>query len=111
MRSDSTSEICTRAWRQPPSGKSSPIAPGFCAQLAPDAARSILSPASRREMTRKHWRNPDAGLEGYYGLGIMSGTTAGWDWFGHTGGLQGFISRTATIPECELTISIMTNAT
>jgi hypothetical protein len=62
-------------------------------------------------MIRRHWRNPHASLQGYYGLGIMSGTTAGWDWFGHSGGLQGYISRTCVIPRCELTITILTNAT
>jgi CubicO group peptidase (beta-lactamase class C family) len=83
----------------------------FFAQLAPAAKRSVISPASRREMTRKHWRNPNASLEGYYGLGIMSGTWAGWDWFGHSGGFQGYISRTCVIPACELTICILSNAT
>jgi CubicO group peptidase (beta-lactamase class C family) len=83
----------------------------FFAQLSPDAKRSVLSAGSRREMTRRHWRNPHASLEGYYGLGIMSGTTAGWDWFGHSGGLQGYISRTCVIPRCDVTITILTNAT
>jgi CubicO group peptidase (beta-lactamase class C family) len=83
----------------------------FFAQLSPDAKRSVLSASSRREMTRQHRRNPHASLEGYYGLGIMSGTTAGWDWFGHSGGLQGYISRTCVIPRCEVTIAILTNAT
>jgi CubicO group peptidase (beta-lactamase class C family) len=83
----------------------------FFAQLSPDAKRSVLSAGSRREMSRRHWRNPHASLEGYYGLGIMSGTTAGWDWFGHSGGLQGYISRTCVIPRCDVTITILTNAT
>jgi CubicO group peptidase (beta-lactamase class C family) len=83
----------------------------FFAQLSPDAKRSVLSVSSRREMTRRHRRNPHASLEGYYGLGTMSGTTAGWDWFGHSGGLQGYISRTCVIPRCEVTITILTNAT
>jgi CubicO group peptidase (beta-lactamase class C family) len=82
----------------------------FFAQLAPNAKRSVLSAASRREMTRKHWRNPHASLEGYYGLGIMSGTMGGWDWFGHAGGFQGYISRTCVIPACDLTITILTNS-
>jgi CubicO group peptidase (beta-lactamase class C family) len=82
----------------------------FFAQLAPNAKRSVVSSASRREMTRRHWRNPHASIEGYYGLGTMSGSTAGWDWFGHTGGLHGYISRTAVIPACELTIAIFTNS-
>ena len=82
----------------------------FFAQLAPNSKRSVLSAASRREMTRKHWRNPHTTLEGYYGLGIMSGTLAGWDWFGHNGAFQGYISRTCVIPACELSITILTNA-
>lgn len=82
----------------------------FFAQLAPNAKRSLLSPSSRKEMTRHHWRNPHSSLEGYYGLGIMSGKTAGWDWFGHTGSFQGYISRTCVIPACDLAITILTNA-
>jgi hypothetical protein len=62
-------------------------------------------------MTRRQWRNPHASLEGYYGLGIMSGTVAGWDWFGHGGLFQGYVSRTCVIPACDLTITILTNAT
>jgi CubicO group peptidase (beta-lactamase class C family) len=83
----------------------------FFAQLAPNAKRSVLSPASRREMTRRHWRNPHASVEGYYGLGIASGNVAGWDWFGHGGGLQGYISQTFVIPACEMTVCILTNST
>lgn len=83
----------------------------YFAQLAPNAKRSVLSAGSRREMTRKHWRNPHSSLEQYYGLGIMSGNVGGWDWFGHSGGLQGYISRTCVIPACDITISILTNAT
>lgn len=82
----------------------------YFAQLAPNAKRSVLSAGSRREMTRKHWRNPHSVLEGYYGLGIISGNTAGWDWFGHSGGFQGYISRTSVIPACDLTLSILTNS-
>jgi CubicO group peptidase (beta-lactamase class C family) len=82
----------------------------FFAQLAPNARRSVLSVGSRREMTRKHWRNPHSTIEAYYGLGIMSGITGGWDWFGHTGGFQGYISRTAVIPACDITISILSNS-
>jgi CubicO group peptidase (beta-lactamase class C family) len=82
----------------------------FFGQLAPNAKRSVLSAASRREMIRKQWRNPHASLEGYYGLGIMSGNTGGWDWFGHSGGFQGYISRTCVIPARDLTITILTNS-
>lgn len=83
----------------------------FFAQLAPNAKRSVLSAASRREMTRRHWRNPHSSIENYYGLGIMSGNLGGWDCFGHSGGLQGYISRTCVIPGHEVSISILTNAT
>jgi CubicO group peptidase (beta-lactamase class C family) len=83
----------------------------FFAQLAPNAKRSVLSAASRREMTRRHWRNPHSSIESYYGLGVASGTVAGWDWFGHSGGMHGYISQTWVIPACEMTISILTNAT
>jgi len=82
----------------------------YFAQLAPNAKRSVLSAGSRREMTRKHWRNPHGPVEGYYGLGIISGNVAGWDWFGHSGGFQGYISRTAVIPACDVTVSILTNS-
>ena len=58
----------------------------FFAQLAPNAPRSVLSAASRREMTRRHWRNPHSSIErvlrlGYYerkyrGLGVVRA----WRW-------------------------------
>jgi CubicO group peptidase (beta-lactamase class C family) len=82
----------------------------FFAQLAPRAKRSVLSVGSRREMIRKQWRNPHATVEQYYGLGLISGALGGWDWFGHTGGFQGYISRTCVIPAHEVTISVLTNA-
>lgn len=81
----------------------------FFAQLAPNAKKSVLSVASRREMTRHHWRIPQ-GIEGYYGLGVNAGRTDGWDWFGHSGGFQGYISRTCSIPDCDLAISILSNS-
>jgi CubicO group peptidase (beta-lactamase class C family) len=83
----------------------------FFAQLAPNAKRSVLSAASRREMTRRHWCNPHLSQEGYYGLGVGSGNVAGWDWFGHIGGLHGYISQTWVIPACEMTICVLTNST
>jgi hypothetical protein len=82
----------------------------FYNQLSPRAGRSLLTPASRREMTRRHWRNLPSSIEGYYGLGIASGSVSGWDWFGHGGGLQGYLTRTATLPAQDLTISVLTNA-
>ncbi len=82
----------------------------FFGQMAPNAKRSVLSAASRREMTRMQWRIPDSSVEAYYGFGIVSGKTAGWDWFGHGGGFQGYISRTCVIPACDVTITILTNS-
>jgi CubicO group peptidase (beta-lactamase class C family) len=41
----------------------------YFAQLAPNAKRSVLSLGSRREMIRRHWRNPHSSQEVYYGLG------------------------------------------
>lgn len=82
----------------------------YFAQLSPMARKSVLSAASRREMIRRQWRNPHTGFEEYYGLGTISGTLDGWDWFGHSGGLQGYISRTAVLPRQELAIAVLTNA-
>jgi len=82
----------------------------FFAQLDPNAQRSVLSVASRREMIRPQWRNPHAWIEGYYGLGIMSGRLNGWGWFGHSGGLLGYISRTAVLPRRNLAVCVLTNA-
>jgi CubicO group peptidase (beta-lactamase class C family) len=82
----------------------------FFAQLSPYSKRSVLSDGSRREMIRAHWRVPLAGVEHSYGLGIVSGLLGDWEWFGHSGALQGYISRTCVLPKQELTISILTNA-
>jgi CubicO group peptidase (beta-lactamase class C family) len=82
----------------------------FFAQLSPTARKSVLTVASRREMVRRQWRNPDASIERYYGLGTISGTLNGWDWFGHSGGLQGYISQTCVLPKQELAIAVLTNA-
>ncbi|HEU0149773.1 MAG TPA: serine hydrolase domain-containing protein, partial [Bradyrhizobium sp.] len=81
----------------------------FFAQLAPNARKSLLSVASRREMTRRQWRIPQE-LEANYGLALMSGTTAGFDWFGHGGGFQGYISRTSVIPARDLAVTVLTNS-
>lgn len=82
----------------------------FFAQLSPHAKRSVLSDASRREMIRGQWRVPLAGADHCYGLGIVSGALDGWEWFGHSGGLQGYISRTCVLPKQELMVSVLTNA-
>ena len=80
------------------------------AQLDPDAEESVLTVGSRREMVRQQWRNPHSSIERYYGLGIMSGTVAEWEWFGHGGAFQGFASRTVALPEPALAVSVVTNA-
>jgi CubicO group peptidase (beta-lactamase class C family) len=82
----------------------------FFAQLAPKAKESVLSVASRRQMIRGRWPDPHSSFERYYGLGIISGSLAGWNWFGHSGGLQGYITRTVVLPEQELAVSILTNS-
>lgn len=82
----------------------------FFGSLSPFAKKSVLSEASRREMTRRQWRDPYAAVERWYGLGTISGSVADFDWFGHSGGFQGTITRTACVPAKGLTISVLTNA-
>jgi len=80
------------------------------AQLDPAAGESVLTVSSRREMVRRQWRYSYSCLELDYGLGIISGKTAEWEWFGHSGGFQGFSSRTVVLPDCAVTVSVLTNA-
>ena len=61
-------------------------------------------------MLRPRWRDPHSSVKRYYGLGIISGTLAGWRWYGHSGGLQGYITRTVIVPKQELAISVLTNS-
>jgi len=82
----------------------------FFGQLAPNAKRSVLTSESRREMVRRQWRDPQMAIERYYGLGMMSGKLADWDWLGHSGSFQGFLTRTLVIPAEEIAISTLTNA-
>jgi D-alanyl-D-alanine carboxypeptidase len=83
----------------------------FFASLAPSAKKSVLSAASRREMSRRLWRDPHSSAERWYGLGTISGTLADWDWFGHSGSFQGTVSRTVNVAAHGLTVSVLTNAT
>jgi len=83
----------------------------FFAQLSPTARRSLLSAASRREMTRVQWRDPHSSLERYYGLGTISGKLGDWEWFGHMGAFPGYITRSVALPAQELSLSVLTNAT
>jgi CubicO group peptidase (beta-lactamase class C family) len=80
------------------------------AQLDPGAKESVLTVASRREMVRGQWRNPHSSIERYYGLGIQSGNTAEWDWYGHGGSFQGFATRTAVLPDPGIAVSVVCNA-
>jgi len=82
----------------------------FFSQLSPKTHRSILSVSSRHEMVRRQWRNQHSSLERYYGFGTISGNLNGWDWFGHSGGLQGYITRTCVVPQHDLTVVVLTNA-
>jgi CubicO group peptidase (beta-lactamase class C family) len=80
----------------------------FFAALDPAARRTPLTVESRHEMIRRQWRDPHSSIERHYGLGLWRGTTAGWDWFGHGGSFQGFITRTAVFPGYDLSVSILT---
>jgi D-alanyl-D-alanine carboxypeptidase len=82
----------------------------FFSQLAPASPAALLSSAARRDMTRRHWRDNESTLERYYGLGTISGSVAGWDWFGHSGSFAGTLSRTAVFPAKDIAISVLTNA-
>ena len=82
----------------------------FFGQLSPTAPNSILSVASRREMSRSQWEDKWTLIPAKYGLGTISGGSDGWEGFGHSGGFQGYLTRTVTIPEQRLTLSVLTNA-
>jgi CubicO group peptidase (beta-lactamase class C family) len=85
----------------------------FFTQLAPESEQSPLSVASRREMTRWQWRNPHTNAEMHYGLGTIGGVVPGevpWTWFGHSGRLQGYVSRTAVVGAEGLAVSVLINA-
>jgi CubicO group peptidase (beta-lactamase class C family) len=82
----------------------------FYAQLMPEARRSVLSAESRREMVRRHWQVLPPTPPAWYGLGVAQGSFQGWDWFGHGGALQGYISRSVALPRQQLAISVLTNS-
>jgi D-alanyl-D-alanine carboxypeptidase len=82
----------------------------FFGSLSPQAKRSVLSAASRREMVRRQWKSEHDSAGRWYGLGTISGTTGAWDHVGHSGGFPGQITRTACVPAQGLAVSVLTNA-
>jgi hypothetical protein len=82
----------------------------FFGQLDPKSATGFLTPASRREMIRPQWSDAYSPIQTGYGLGIITGTFAGWDWFGHSGGFQGYLTRTSVVPAHGIVVSLLTNA-
>lgn len=81
----------------------------FFSSLAPNAKSTLLSPASRREMTRRHWQDGEGPTALHYGLGVMSGGQDDWRWFGHGGVFPGYISHTSVLQAQGLTVSLVTN--
>jgi CubicO group peptidase (beta-lactamase class C family) len=81
----------------------------FFAQLSPRATRSVISASSRRALTRGRLRN-QFGTAVQYGFGTIVGRVGDWTWFGHTGGLQGYLSRTRMFSAQDLTVSILANS-
>jgi CubicO group peptidase (beta-lactamase class C family) len=82
----------------------------FFAQLSPAAETSFLSAASRREMSRAQWKDQWSMAPITYGLGTIGSTFDGWEGVGHSGGFQGYLSRTSHIAAQDLTVSCLTNA-
>ena len=82
----------------------------FYAQLLPQAARSVLSVESRRELMRRQTAVPHSSTPAWYGLGVMHGSFQGWDWVGHTGSLQGFVSRSLVLPGQDIALSLLANS-
>ena len=82
----------------------------FFSTLESNAKKSVLTRASRNEMTRIHWENVSDYAKRYYGLGTMIGKTGHWDWFGHMGVFPGFLTRTVVVPGRDISISVLTNS-
>jgi D-alanyl-D-alanine carboxypeptidase len=82
----------------------------FYASLAPEARRSVLAPASRRELIRRQWKSEHDSTNRGYGLGTICGQTGAWEHVGHSGGFPGVITRSACVPSRQLAVSVLTNA-
>jgi hypothetical protein len=61
-------------------------------------------------MTRPQWPDPFTALPRSYGLGTISGDHDGWKWVGHSGGFQGYLTRTSVVPAHDIAVSVLTNA-
>ncbi|TPW26231.1 serine hydrolase domain-containing protein [Pararhizobium mangrovi] len=82
----------------------------FFASLDPEAERSVLTPASRREMVRRQWHVPHRSVPRSYGLGTMTSTWQDLTLIGHAGAFPGFISRSAFVPDWKIAVSVVSNA-
>ena len=82
----------------------------FFAQLSPKAETSMLSVASRREMSRAQWKESWSAMPVTYGLGTIGSTFETWEGVGHSGGFQGYLTRTSTVAAQDITVSCLTNA-
>ncbi len=82
----------------------------FFGQLSPHAQTSLLSADSRRAMAHGRWKDPFSSSERWYGLGTISGKQKEWEWFGHSGGFLGYVTRSAVVPAQGLSVSVLTNA-
>jgi D-alanyl-D-alanine carboxypeptidase len=79
-------------------------------QLDPRAKRSFLSAKSRRGMTTARLEIPGLPHGRRYGLGIAHGRVGKTEWFGHSGGFPGYLTRTCVIPSVDVTFSILSNS-
>jgi D-alanyl-D-alanine carboxypeptidase len=73
----------------------------------------VISPHSRRLMQQRLWRDTPSSVERHYGLGCISGAldaSTPWQWWGHSGGFPGTITRTTHVAAQHLTVSVLTNA-
>ncbi len=82
----------------------------FFGSLAPEATTSVLSAASRRELARPRFHDPHTANPTGYGLGTISGGSELGEWFGHSGGFPGTLTRTVVVPEHQISVSVLTNA-
>lgn len=68
----------------------------------------LISDASKRQMQHGYWK-PEGSRE-RYGLGMVNYKRKGWNIYGHSGGLPGFITSTQFDAKKQLVITVLTNA-